>query len=225
MIYTKDTLLKYLDGWAFLHHKRLGDVAVNSLPWKKKAIQDAAGRIAIRTTDAGGKSTVVWLDNVQDKFTTQTLVMSKSNNLVFHSFEYNKLDSLLTMRSLAPSCPMLPTVFWDLRNIKAAINIDYGGPDLHNEWVARNYKSLKGIFEGLGYPCYKGHFSAARRVGRLSGADRGYHRQREQSLRIKGSLSSDRIVWRSFAALLLPLCTACYIGTSGCLLRRQGTVQ
>ena len=151
MIYTKDTLLNYLDGWAFLHHKRLGDVAVNSLPWNKKAIQDAAGRIAIRTTDAGGKSTVVWLDKVQDKFTTKTLVMSKSNKLVFHSFEYNKLDSLLTMRSLAPSCPMLPTVFWDLRNIKAAINIDYGGPDLHNEWVARNYKSLKGIFEGLGY--------------------------------------------------------------------------
>jgi hypothetical protein len=126
------------------------------------------------------------LDKVQDKFTTQTLVMSKSNKLVFHSFEYNKLDSLQTMRSLAPSCPMLPTVLWDLRNIKAAIHIDYGGPDLHNEWVARNYKSLQGIFEGLGYPCYKGHFFGSKKSWEAVRSGQGLSQAKRAKLEDKG---------------------------------------
>ena len=50
-----------------------------------------------------------------------------------------------------------PGAFWDLRNVKAGLCIDYGDERLHHDWVSRNVWNLQKHLEDAQYPSDASH--------------------------------------------------------------------
>ena len=53
-----------------------------------------------------------------------------------------------------------PHAFWNLRDLKSGLCIDYGEPAFHTDWPARNYGNLSSRFRNpiVGYPSPQLHF-------------------------------------------------------------------
>ena len=130
------------------------------MPWKRIAVQSQNGQICVNIKrEEGPKSPQydrVWLHDEKYKFETRTLHLTRELDLTCHVF---KFGSPIDPGADAPVVEK-PYVFWNMRDLKAGLCIDYGEPKFHIDWPARNFNNLSKRFAkpDLGYPSPELHF-------------------------------------------------------------------
>ena len=142
-------------GDAFLQEQGGSQRAVSELPWQQVALVIPDGRIFINTvvpgTDDGTPPSYgapVWLSDLQRSFGSYTLRLTKS--LAF-TVQISK-GGRVQQGGGEGGVTLDPRAFWDLRDVKASLCIDYGGPVFHNTWVAENFKNFSKIWGQTGFP-------------------------------------------------------------------------
>ena len=142
-------------GWAFLQRRDGSQTAIKELAWKKVAVEAGDGRIAINTLKSTSPSTysAVWLQDAQHTFDSFTLAITTSLRLTFHVCRAGKAQE----DGDGPGVVLDPRVFWDVRDIKSGLCVDYGSDELHNNWVADNWKNLCRHFGAIGFRHHERH--------------------------------------------------------------------
>ena len=132
------------DGDAFLRNRDGSERAVKDLPWQHVAVMAPDGRIAVNTVVPVSDGThssytaPVWLSDLQRSFATYTLKLTRSLEFTFQTCKGGRVQQGCGEGEVK----LDPRVFWDLRDVKASLCLDYGDPVFHNIWVADNFNNF-----------------------------------------------------------------------------------
>ena len=128
-------------GFAYLSNGA-AQIWVSSMGFTKVAVQNTAGRIAIQDKAARA---VHWLEEYTREKKTHTVTINKKGIVVTRW----AID-----RQFTQSRPSLPhrvggQVMWEMRGLKAQLEIDYGDDELHSNWCRHNFKRGQAYWDVL----------------------------------------------------------------------------
>ena len=86
-----------------------------------------------------------------------------------------------------------PGVFWNMRDLKAGLCIDYGEPTFHTDWPSRNFQNLSKRFSNpaMGYPSPELHFYQSLKSWENQQKDKNKKKPTDADLSVEGVMGRD----------------------------------